>query len=61
MIPKDEREIMFLRSLQLRRLLSFGPESPEIVLGPLSPKTVCERSPVHARRFFERLSLAMTR
>lgn len=27
---------MFLRSLQLRRLLSFGPESPEIVLGALN-------------------------
>ncbi len=27
---------MFLRSLQLRRLLSFGPESPEIMLGPLN-------------------------
>lgn len=32
-----------------------------VLIGKLCPKTVCERSPVHARRFFARLSEAMTR
>lgn len=31
------------------------------LIGKICPRKVCERSPVHARRFFERLTEAMTR